>query len=89
MSDEKFLAGDTVKHVPTGETWTLACDQCGSHVAWLGWPEGMALAEDCKLERRATPERREHILRSWASKEGNDFRIGWAKSDLTKEGGIR
>ena len=82
---EPFRAGDTVRHVPTGEVWTLACDQHGKHIAWSGWPEGMALAEDCQLERRATTALREHVLRAWAAKHGNDLRIGWAKSDLSQE----
>lgn len=77
-----FRAADVVQHVPTGEQWVLACDQQDRHVTWCGWPEGTALAEDCRLIKRASDKERHDMLVTWSSKSGNDLRIRWAKEDL-------
>lgn len=53
-----FQAGDTVKHIPSGETWIL----CGANnergeVIPCGWPfPTLAKAEDCILLKRGGPK---------------------------------
>lgn len=48
-------AGDSVKHLPTGETWTLGYVNDGRFLGWLGWPVGelpinqFELADSCSL----------------------------------------
>jgi hypothetical protein len=74
--------GDTVKHLPTGETWTVACVE-GNDLSWCGWPEGMARLSDCELVQKATTERRQALLLSLASMGGNDHRCRYAKRILT------
>ena len=49
-----FRAGDTVKHLQSGETWLLACDQDREWVLPAGWPESMGRAEDCVLIQAAS-----------------------------------
>ena len=75
----EFRAADIVRHIPTGEKWVLATDQVDKHVTWCGWPEGTALANDCKLIKRASDEERHDMLVTWSQKTGNDLRIRWAK----------
>lgn len=78
----EFRAADTVLHLPTGEKWVLATDQVDKHVTWCGWPEGTALANDCKLVKRSSDKERHDMLVTWSEKTGNDLRIRWAKSIL-------
>lgn len=83
----KFQAGDTVKHVPTGETWVLACDQEGTEVIVAGWPETLASAADCMLKEAATPEKREKMLRGVSSVtggSGHSYRRSLAHRQLVK-----
>jgi DNA polymerase-3 subunit epsilon len=58
-------AGDTVKHLPSGETWVLAYAD-GPHVSACGWPESIAQASDCELVEAATDEQHVTMLRKWA-----------------------
>jgi hypothetical protein len=58
MTTKTFRAGDVVKHMPSGETWTLAYGE-GRDVSAMGWPESIARAADCELVEAASDE--EHV----------------------------
>lgn len=47
--------GDTVKHRPTGEAWTVAYYD-GRDLVPCGWPLSFARLEDCELVERASDE---------------------------------
>ncbi len=66
LTTEPIDTGDTVKHGPTGETWTGACVE-GNRLSWCGWPEGTAALADCTLVEKATPEARQKLLEDWAN----------------------
>lgn len=72
-----FRAGDIVKHGPTGETWTLACDEERDEVQWAGWPEGFAKSKDCTLIKAATDEERIEMLEMCSKSRGADGEVGW------------
>lgn len=74
--------GDYVKHGPTGESWVVAYVQ-GDRLAWCGWPEGEAKLADCTLEQKATPERRDELLREMAALTGDDARGRYARHRLS------
>lgn len=84
----QFHAGDIVRHIPTGEKWVLACDQDGSHVSWVGWPEGTALASDCSLVKAATHDERIERLRATSQIDGNDHRGRLARHQLAQLVGV-
>lgn len=65
--------GDTVKHRPSGETWTVACVE-GNRLSWCGWPEGTAAVADCELVEKATTEERRKLLEEWAKPTSCDRR---------------
>lgn len=50
-----FEKGDTVKHIPTGEEWLLIRVK-DEYVYPGGWPASRALAADCVLIRKGSPE---------------------------------
>jgi len=70
--------GDTVKHIPTGETWIVACVE-GNDLSWCGWPEGMARLSDCELVEKATVQRRQELLESLDAMGQDDHRARYAK----------
>jgi hypothetical protein len=87
-----FRAGDVVKHIPTGETWVLACSD-GVTVWPCGWPETRASASDCELVKAASDKFHEEMIRKWASKDdANDERVRESKyivqlwDDMSKSG---
>lgn len=61
----QFKAGDTVFHIPTGETWLLIRDQQGADVFPGGWPKTIARASDCRLVDAIEncPERLQSLMR--------------------------
>lgn len=67
-----FRAGDSVFHAPTGETWTLACDEENGEVVACGWPETLAYAKDCTLRKCATDAERLDLLHRAAASRGDD-----------------
>ena len=69
-------AGDTVKHGPTGETWTVAyADHDTGHMSWQGWPEGKAKISDCTVTKACTGEEHIAVLLAWStSKRKDDLR---------------
>lgn len=60
-TDSPIHTGDTVFHVPTGETWLVAYAENG-HVVPCGWPCTMAKASECRLTRLASDTEREELL---------------------------
>lgn len=82
--------GDSVKHGPTGETWTVAYVQ-GDRLAWCGWPPGEAHLSDCTLVEKAKPEYRDKLLRDMADMRldpsGWDRRKSYAQQRLATNGG--
>lgn len=86
-AESKLRAGDRVKHLPTGETWELACDEERGQVMPSGWPPTIAAATDCELIEAATDEVRLDTLRMWAdeglqaTREG-DLRAVTARGQL-------
>ena len=88
MSDaapKLFRAGDTVTHGPSGETWTLACDQEGEWVMPAGWPESLAKASDCTLLEQASDVDRLEMLRLAAAHSGSSYRSSRARCQLSLE----
>jgi hypothetical protein len=72
MAERAYRANDVVKHGPSGETWTLACDEENGHVYWCGWPpDGRALAKDCELVEATADEGRVDMLRQVAQTRGD------------------
>lgn len=75
--------GDVVRHLPTGETWIVACVSNGK-LSWCGWPEGMADLADCVLVEKATPEQRATLLVDLAAMSGSDHRKSFALGILAQ-----
>lgn len=76
--------GDTVKHGPTGETWTVAFVR-DDRLSWCGWPEGQADLADCTLIEKASEESRQKLLQSMANMsqyDGPDSRCRYARHRL-------
>ena len=57
--------GDTVFHIPSGETWVVAYVQ-GPHLSWCVWPGGLAIVTDCRIVRKALDEERRRLLHELA-----------------------
>ena len=84
--NEQIDTGDYVLHGPTGETWLVARVD-GKLIAWCGWPPGWADLSDCTLVEKATPEKRDELLRSLAS--GSHHCAGWARERMAEAMGER
>lgn len=86
MSQDRFRAGDTVHHFPTGENWILAVDQFGDEVSPCGWPETIAKASDCEiLERASDSDRHQQLLRSAKIQDTHDIRRREARHSLNMD----
>jgi hypothetical protein len=72
-------AGDVIKHIPTGETWTVAATN-GTHIICCGWPETMAPITDCVLANACDRDHHIQVLKSVAN--GTDCRASWARNTL-------
>jgi hypothetical protein len=60
--------GDTVKHIPSGETWTVAwADE--RELIPCGWPEGFANVSDCQLIEACSDEEYWKLLNEIAGPE--------------------
>lgn len=59
-------AGDTVKHRPSGETWSVAYVK-GEWLAWCGWPPGEAKVTDCELVESCSDAEHREMLEKWAA----------------------
>jgi hypothetical protein len=74
--------GDSVRHEPTGEEWTVAFVGNGRLCA-CGWPESIVPLSDCTLIHKATPEFRDSVLRTMAEDSG--MRGTYARQRLARE----
>jgi hypothetical protein len=75
--------GDTVLHLPTGETWVVAFVE-RDRLSWVGWPEGFAALSDCTLLKKATPDERQKLLEDMANMQTDDMRRRYAKRILSE-----
>lgn len=75
--------GDTVKHLPSNETWLVAFVD-GNDLAWCGWPEGYARTSDCILLKSCSDEEHLKLLRDLAAMSGRDMRKTHAIAALEK-----
>jgi len=71
--------GDVIKHIPTGETWTVAATD-GKYIICCGWPESMAPITDCILANACDMEHHESML--WEVAKGTDTRAAWARRTI-------
>ena len=73
--DMHFLprCGDTVFHRPTGETWVVAYAE-GEHLAWFGWPDGLAKLSDCEVTERCSDEEHAKAVDEWRRAQPHDDR---------------
>jgi hypothetical protein len=56
--------GDHVRHRPSCEKWIVAwADE--THLAWAGWPTGVAMLSDCDILYRATDAEHRQAVREW------------------------
>lgn len=74
-------AGDIIKHIPTGETWTVAavCNRT-KMLLCCGWPESMAPWSDCTLANACDRDHHRNMLEAVA--KGTDCRASWARANL-------
>jgi hypothetical protein len=82
-------AGDAVKHIPSGEKWTLAYGDVESGdgtVSANGWPESTAAATDCEIFRHASDDESSIRLHEWATREFLDRRHVICKRYLQRLG---
>jgi hypothetical protein len=89
----EIKTGDTVKHGPTGETWTVAFVE-DDRLAWCGWPPGYAKLADCTLVESCSAEESLSLIRQLAEmrgsdRDGYDHRKSWAQHYLSKLSEVR
>lgn len=78
-------AGDTVRHIPTGEEWVVAATQ-GTELICCCWPETMAPFSECELVKTCSDaEHKEQLLHTYAYCNGQ-LRGAWARSELESMG---
>lgn len=77
--------GDTVRHGPTGEEWSVAyVDPENDRLAWSGWPEGYAKLSDCELIESCSDVESETELRKWAENRDADSRTRRARNEFQR-----
>ena len=75
-------AGDTVRHEPSGETWSVAAVLPDGTFYAAGWPCTMARQSDATIVERASDEEHEATLLTWASMTDGDPRSSAARREL-------
>jgi hypothetical protein len=71
--------GDTVLHIPSGETWSVALVD-GDDVISRGWPLSRARVADCAVTRECNDAMHEATLISMASmNDASDPRCAYAQ----------
>lgn len=79
-----YKPGDAVKHVPSGETWTVAAPSPdGTEIVCCGWPESIAKASDCEMASRC--HREEAVQMAMDVAKGTDLRASWARHWLASQ----
>ena len=79
---------DVVLHIPTGESWVVACVE-GDRLSWVGWPEGWANLSDCVLIDEASPEERHKLLVQMSRMSTDDHRRRFARQALELEPAVK
>lgn len=83
LTAETIKTGDTVRHVPSGETWTVAYVKAEDDVlAWCGWPAGQARLSDCELVEACSEAESRALLAELAAMPGDDQRKSYALAFL-------
>lgn len=59
-----FRSGDTVVHLPSGETWTVAFDD-GERLARAGWADDRAHSIDCEEASRCSDDEHRAWVNAW------------------------
>jgi len=84
-TETAIKTGDTVRHIPSGETWVVAYVRPETNdLAWLGWPEGLARLSDCELVKSCSEEESLRWLRDMAKSKG--ARQHHAERELKRRG---
>ncbi len=66
MSEAIPRCGDTVRHLPSGETWEVAyADAENNDLSWFGWPAGRAKLSECTLVAQCTDEEHARAVAQW------------------------
>ncbi len=78
----EIKTGDTVKHIPTGETWLVAFCEEGRGLSPCGWPETLADIKDCELVESATEKESQRLLRGLLKMPVGDIRGSYARRKL-------
>ncbi len=78
--NENIDTGDTVLHVPSGETWIVA-GAAGAHLWPCGWPPGRANVSDCVLLIKATPQEKANLQAQLKRMPHDDERRQFAAND--------
>lgn len=65
--------GDTVRHIPSGELWTVAWADSHELIA-CGWPETIARPSDCVLVEACSDEEYWELLHKIAHGRSNTYR---------------
>lgn len=74
--------GDEVLHEPSREEWLVAAVD-GDRLYWCGYPfGGSAPVSSCTLTRKATPERRDWLLKELANSPGSERPVILARQRL-------
>lgn len=70
VANLKIRAGDTVRHLPSGETWVVACVDFNGYwrLYWCGWPPGSVHLYEVRPERAGTDAEHREMLEEWARK---------------------
>ena len=76
--------GDTVRHKPTGEKWSVAYVE-GDDLVPRGWPLSYARVSDCELLNNCSDEDNYRILKEMSTMtDPNDPRRIYAMCELQK-----
>ena len=86
QGQKRFRTGDVVRHIPSGEKWLVAWADT-SEVVCCGWPESIAKASDCHLERAATDEEHLDLLKRIASSGRPSYRGARCREELARRCG--
>lgn len=73
MNTQNIRAGDTVRHVPSGETWLVAA-VCAPFVYCAGWPLSIAALHEVEVVARCDDAAHEQMLWDCAAIDGGDPR---------------
>lgn len=65
--------GDTVRHIPSGEEWTVAYAE-GNKLARAEPPGIRADVSECEIIRRCTDDEHQKAVRGWSLLSSNDTR---------------